>query len=144
MSAYFPKHVMNLVHISYDDRYRSKVSYSNTPTHAYYLKVKVTDLEILKYHIKDLVFSKTYDGFGSNLVRCLWFLEYSKSYTQMVYWYRMPCKILEFLLSFSNYSCFYLPLAGGSWTLIWHLLNLHCAQSVIISCLHWRRYIISK
>ena len=69
-SSYFPKHTMDLVHIWYDDRYRSKVSFSNTPTHAHDLKVKFTDFEILqiKYYVivfKELVFSKPNDGFGS-------------------------------------------------------------------------------
>ena len=62
--------MMDLVHIWYDDRYRSKVSFSNTPTHAHDLKVKFTDFEILqiKYYVevfKELVFSKPNDGFGS-------------------------------------------------------------------------------
>ena len=47
---------MDLVHIWYDDRYRSKVSFSSTPTHAHDLKVKFTDFEILqiKYYVKVL------------------------------------------------------------------------------------------
>ena len=43
-SLYFPDHLIDLVHILYDDRTSSKVLFSNTP--AYYLKVKVMDLEI--------------------------------------------------------------------------------------------------
>ena len=38
---------MDLLYICYDDRYRSKGLFDNTPTHAYDFKVKVTDLEIL-------------------------------------------------------------------------------------------------
>ena len=62
--------MMDLVHIWYDDRYRSKVSFSNTPTHAHDLKVKFTDSEILqiKYYVKvfkELVFPKPNDEFGS-------------------------------------------------------------------------------
>ena len=47
---------MDLVHIWYVDRYRSKVSFSSTPTHAHDLKVKFTDFEILqiKYYVKVL------------------------------------------------------------------------------------------
>ena len=62
--------MMDLVHIWYDDRYRSTVFFSNTATHAHDLKVKFTDFEILqiKYYVKvfkELVFSKPNDGFGS-------------------------------------------------------------------------------
>ena len=69
-SSYFPNHMMDLVHIWYDNRYRSKVSFRNTPTHAHDLTVKFTDFEILqiKYYVivfKELVFSKPNDGFGS-------------------------------------------------------------------------------
>ena len=39
--------MMDLVHIWCDDRYRSTVSFSNTPAHAHDLKIKVTDFEIL-------------------------------------------------------------------------------------------------
>ena len=58
---------MDLVHIWCDDRYRSKVSFSNTPAHAHDLKVKITDFEILqiKYYVKvfkKLIFSKPNDG----------------------------------------------------------------------------------
>ena len=42
-SSYFPNCKMDLVHIWYDDRYRSKVSFSNTPADAHDLKVKITD-----------------------------------------------------------------------------------------------------
>ena len=48
-SLYFPDHLVDLVHIWYDDRYSSKVLFSNTPAH--YLKVKVTDLEILNVKV---------------------------------------------------------------------------------------------
>ena len=51
-SSYFPNHLIHLVHIWFDDRYRSKVLFSNTLTHAYDLKVKVMDLEI--FNVKDL------------------------------------------------------------------------------------------
>ena len=30
-SSYFPNHTMDFVHIWYDDRYRSKILFSNTP-----------------------------------------------------------------------------------------------------------------
>ena len=68
-SSYFPNH-MDLVHIWYDDRYRSNVSFSNTPTYALDLKVKVKDFEILqiKYYVKvfkELIFSNPDDGCGS-------------------------------------------------------------------------------
>ena len=46
--------MIDLVHIWNNNRYRSKVSSSITPTHAYDLKVKVADLEIL-YLIPDNV-----------------------------------------------------------------------------------------
>ena len=35
----------------YDDRYRSKGLFDNTPTHAYDFKVKVTDLEIFNANV---------------------------------------------------------------------------------------------
>ena len=38
---------MDLVYIWYDDRYRSKVLFSNTYNQAYELQVKVMDLELL-------------------------------------------------------------------------------------------------
>ena len=38
---------MDLFHILFDDRYRSKVFLSNTCVHAYDFKVKVIDLQIL-------------------------------------------------------------------------------------------------
>ena len=42
----------------------SKVIFSNTPIHAYDLKVKVTDLEIFNIKVfKELIFSRPYDGF---------------------------------------------------------------------------------
>ena len=44
--------MIDLVDIWNDNRYRSKVLFILTPTHAYDLKVKVTDLEIL-YLIPD-------------------------------------------------------------------------------------------
>ena len=47
-NLYFPDHLIGLVHIWYDDRYSSKVLFSNTP--AYYLKVKVMDLENFKFN----------------------------------------------------------------------------------------------
>ena len=65
-SSYFPNHMMDFVHIWYGDRYRSnlvhirndnrcsKALFIITPTHAYDLKVKVTDLQIL-YLIPDNV-----------------------------------------------------------------------------------------
>ena len=37
---------MNLQYISYDNSYWSKILFGTTPTPAYDLKVKVTDLEI--------------------------------------------------------------------------------------------------
>ena len=50
-SSYFPNYLIYLVHIWFDGRYRSKVSFSNTPTHTDDLKVKVMDLEI--FNVKD-------------------------------------------------------------------------------------------
>ena len=46
-SSYFPNHMIDMVHIWNDNRYRSKVLFIIAPTHACDLKVKVTDLEIL-------------------------------------------------------------------------------------------------
>ena len=43
--------MMDLLYICYDDRYRSKGLFDNTPTHAYDFKVKVTDLEIFNAHV---------------------------------------------------------------------------------------------
>ena len=48
-SLYVPDHLIDLVHIWFDDRYSSKVLFSNTPAH--YLKVKIMDLEI--FNVKD-------------------------------------------------------------------------------------------
>ena len=48
-SLYFPDHLIVLVHICYDDRYSSKVLFSNTQAH--YLKVKVMDLEIFNVKV---------------------------------------------------------------------------------------------
>ena len=44
----------------------SKVIFSNTLVHAYDLKVKVIDLEILKF--LELIFSEPYDGFALYLL----------------------------------------------------------------------------
>ena len=44
--SYFPDHMMDLVPILYDDRYRSKALFSNAPICAYSFKVKVMDLEL--------------------------------------------------------------------------------------------------
>ena len=46
--------MIELVHILNDNRYRSKVLFVIIPTHAYDLRVKVTDLEML-YLIPDNV-----------------------------------------------------------------------------------------
>ena len=43
--------MMDLLYICYDDRYRSKCLFNNTPTHAYDFKVKVTDLEIFNANV---------------------------------------------------------------------------------------------
>ena len=48
----------DLVHTWNENRYRSKVLFTITPTHAYNLKVKVTKLEIL-FLISDNVKSMT-------------------------------------------------------------------------------------
>ena len=48
-SLYFPDHLIDLVHIWYDDRYSSEVLFSNTQAH--YLKVKVMDLEIFNVKV---------------------------------------------------------------------------------------------
>ena len=42
---------MDLLHILFDNRYRSKVLFSNTCAHVYDLKVKVIDLQILILNI---------------------------------------------------------------------------------------------
>ena len=42
---------MDLLHILFGDRYKSKVLFSNTRLHAYDLKVKVKDLQILIVNI---------------------------------------------------------------------------------------------
>ena len=67
---YFPNHLIDFVYIWYFDRYRSKILFSNTPKHAYDIKVKDTDLEHL--YIKVFwfkVFNSSYisdhmNGFG--------------------------------------------------------------------------------
>ena len=51
---------MDLLHILFDDRYKSKVLFSNTRVHAYDLKIKVIDLQILiviilKVHISGTI-----------------------------------------------------------------------------------------
>ena len=43
-SSFFPNHMIDLVHIWNDIRYWFKVLFIITPTHAYDLKVKVTDI----------------------------------------------------------------------------------------------------
>ena len=43
--------MMDLLYICYDDRYKSKGLFVNTPTHAYDFKVKVTDLEIFNANV---------------------------------------------------------------------------------------------
>ena len=48
-SLHFPDQLIDLVHIWYDDRYSSKVIFSNTPAH--YLKVKVMDLAIFNVKV---------------------------------------------------------------------------------------------
>ena len=42
-TSYFPNHMMDLVYIWYEDKYRSKDLFSNVPNHSYDLKVKVMD-----------------------------------------------------------------------------------------------------
>ena len=46
-TSLFPNPVMDLVHVWYDDRYWSKILLGTIPTLVVYLKVKVTNLEIL-------------------------------------------------------------------------------------------------
>ena len=41
--SYFPNHMMDLLYICYNNRYRSKGLFDNTPSHAY--DFKVTNLE---------------------------------------------------------------------------------------------------
>ena len=43
--------MMDLVHVWYDDRYRSKILHSTIPTPIHDLKVKVTDLVMLKFYV---------------------------------------------------------------------------------------------
>ena len=45
-TSLFPNPMMDLVHVCYDDRYRSKILHSTIPTPIYDLKVKDTDLEL--------------------------------------------------------------------------------------------------
>ena len=54
--------MMDLLYICYDDRYRSKGLFDNTPNHAYDFKVKVTDLKLV------FLFSKQYDGLDLYLI----------------------------------------------------------------------------
>ena len=56
---------MDLLYICYDDRYKSKGLFDNTPTHAYDFKVKVSDLEIFNTNVfKSLYFpNHMMDGF---------------------------------------------------------------------------------
>ena len=49
--SYFPNHIMDLLYICYNNRYRSKGLFDNTPTHAYDFKVKVTNLEIFNAYV---------------------------------------------------------------------------------------------
>ena len=46
-TSYFPNHMIDLVYIWYGNRYRFKVLFSNTRNHAYDLKFKVRNLELL-------------------------------------------------------------------------------------------------
>ena len=46
-TSLFSNHMMDLVHIWYDDRYWSKILWGAIPTSVHDLKVKVTDLEFL-------------------------------------------------------------------------------------------------
>ena len=64
---YFPDHLIDLVHIWYDDRYSSEILFSNTPT--YYLKVKVMDFDISNVKVfGKLIFSKPFNRFCSYLL----------------------------------------------------------------------------
>ena len=65
-SSYFPNHTMDLLYICYDDRYRSKGLFDNTPTHAYDFKVKVTDLESFNPN----VFKSSY--FPNHMMDCVY------------------------------------------------------------------------
>ena len=61
---------MNLVHVSNDDRYWSKILHSTIPTPVHDLKVKVTDLEnfyvnVLHLSFYKVIFCSTFDGFDS-------------------------------------------------------------------------------
>ena len=60
-SSYFPNYMIDLVHIWNDNRYRSKVLFIITLTHAYNLKVKVTDLESLYLILDNVKFMATND-----------------------------------------------------------------------------------
>ena len=57
---------MDLLYISYDNRYWSKILFGTAPTPAYDLKVKVRDLEIyvkvLRQSFYDLLISKSLHG----------------------------------------------------------------------------------
>ena len=53
--------MIDLVHIWNDNRYMSKVLFTITPTHAYDLKAKITDLEILHLISDNVQFMPTND-----------------------------------------------------------------------------------
>ena len=60
-SSYFPNHTIDLIYTWNDYRYRSKVLFIITFTHAYELKVKVTGLEILYFIPDNVKFMTTND-----------------------------------------------------------------------------------
>ena len=103
-TSHFPNCVMDLVHIWWDDRYKSKVSFSNTPAHANDLKIKVTDFEILqiKYYVKvfkELRFSKPNDGCDSDFA--WWQIEVQNFIGQyLVYAHAFKVKVTDWNFMF--------------------------------------------
>ena len=72
---------MDLVYIWYDDRYRSKVLFSNTPNYAHGLKVKATDRTFMT-------------KFGIKLFNSSYFSEHLMDLVYMLYVDRYRSKIL--------------------------------------------------
>ena len=74
---------MDMLHILFDDRYRSKVLFSNTCIHAFDLKVKVIDIQILIVNILKIHFFRT--------KRLIWFIfgmmiDTSSEFYSMIPW----------------------------------------------------------
>ena len=102
-SLYFPDHLINLVHIWYDDRYNSKALFSNIQAH--YLKVKVMDLEIfnvkvfLRAHIFQIIWWILFI-FGMMIDTVRFIQQY------LVYAYNLNVKVTDFILKMFKSSYF--------------------------------------